>query len=144
MSGANGNAGRPLIPNSLSRRAWLLNAGGGGLGLIALSKLLSGDRLFSAQTEEAHAASQATIPLNPLRPRAPHFAPRAKNCIFIFLDGGPSQFELFENKPTLREMDGQKLPESFTQNVRFAFLDSDRSTVTAPKPRFQKHGECGM
>jgi hypothetical protein len=56
----------------------------------------------------------------------------------------PSQFELFERKPKLLEMDGKKLPKSFVKDVRFAFLDRDKSTVTAPKPSFQKHGECGM
>ena len=47
-------------------------------------------------------------------------------------------------KPKLLDMDGKKLPESFVKDVRFAFLDRDKSTVTASKPSFRKHGECGM
>ena len=109
------------------------------MGLAALTHLLCSDGLAAPAP-----ASPSLDRINPLDPRPPHFTPRAKRCIFIFQDGGPSQFELFERKPKLLEMDGKKLPESFVKDVRFAFLDRDKSTVTAPKPSFQKHGECGM
>ena len=112
-----------------TRREFLMRAGSGGMALSALLHLLARD---GAATEAAAAAGHAAGS-NPLAPRPPHVAPRAKRCIFIFQDGGPSQFELFDWKPKLLEMDGQKLPESFIKDVRFAFLDRDRSTVTAPK-----------
>jgi hypothetical protein len=128
-----------------TRRAWLLRSAGGGLGFVALMKLLDRDGLLAADAHESGSNHSIHLDqIHPLRPKAPHFAARAKNCIFIFLDGGPSQFELFQRKPALLEMDGQKLPESFTRNVRFAFLDREKSTVTAPKPRFAKHGQCCM
>jgi hypothetical protein len=127
---------RPLhLRTDRSRREFLLSGAGGGLGLLALARLLRAD---GGETDTRDAAIGAP------RPKPPHFPPRATNCIFIFLDGGPSQFELFEHKPKLRELDGQKLPESFTKDVRFAFLDRDSSTVTAPKAAFRKHGQCGM
>ena len=66
--------------------------------------------------------------LNPLAPKPPHFAPKAKNCICIYLEGAPSQIDLFDPKPKLNELHGQKLPESFTKNVRFAFIQKE----TAP------------
>src|SRR5262245_59303870 len=113
-----------------------MRAGSGGMGLAALTHLLCRDGL-AAPAPAAPGIDQA----NPLAPRPTHFAPRAKRCIFIFQDGGPSQFELFERKPKLLEMDGQKLPESFVKDVRFAFLDRDKSTVTSPKIPFRKHGQ---
>src|SRR4051812_14155729 len=116
-----------------------MRAGSGGMGLAALTHLLCGDGLAAPAP-----ASPGLDQINPLAPRPPHATPRAKRCIFIFLDGGPSQFELFERKPKLLEMDGKKLPESIVKDVRFAFLDRDKSTVTAPKPGYRKHGECGM
>ena len=122
-----------------TRREFLMRAGSGGMGLAALTHLLCSDGLAAPAP-----ASPSPDQINPLAPKPPHAAPRAKRCIFIFLDGGPSQFELFERKPKLLEMDGKKLPESFVKDVRFAFLDRDKSTVTAPKPSFRKHGECGM
>jgi Protein of unknown function (DUF1501) len=122
-----------------TRREFLMRAGSGGMGLAALTHLLCSDGLAAPAP-----ASPSLDQINPLDPKPPHATPRAKRCIFIFQDGGPSQFELFERKPKLLEMDGKKLPESFVKDVRFAFLDRDKSTVTAPKPSFQKHGECGM
>jgi len=128
-----------------TRRDWLLSAGSGGMGILALASLLRGDGWLLADDTRPPAGRSLNLDeLNALRPKPPHFAPRAKSCIFIFLDGGPSQFELFVRKPKLLELDGQKLPDSFTKDVRFAFLDRDRSTVTAPKPRFAEHGQCGI
>lgn len=75
---------------------------------------------------------------------APHFAARAQRCIFILPEGGPSQMDLFDPKPKLRELDGQKPPESLVNEVRFAFIKKE-SAVLAGSPRvFAKHGECGM
>ena len=82
---------------------------------------------------------------NPLAPKAPHFAPRAKACIFIFLEGAPSQIDLFDPKPKLNELHGQKLPESMTKNVRFAFIKKDTATLLGtqaevPEARPVRHG----
>jgi hypothetical protein len=82
-----------------------------GLGLLALASLLGQDSVHGAEA-----------PADPLAPRQPHFAPRAKNCIFIFMEGAPSQLDLFDPKPKLNELHGQPLPESLLKNVRFAFI----------------------
>ena len=48
---------------------------------------------------------------NPFGPKPPHFAPRAKACIFLFMAGAPSQIELFDPKPKLNQLHGQSMPE---------------------------------
>jgi hypothetical protein len=78
-----------------------------------------------------------------MHPRSPHFAPRAKRCIFIFMDGGPSQLDLFDRKPKLEELSGQQLPASLLENVRFAFIKKDATLRASPR-RFLRYGECGV
>lgn len=113
-----------------SRRDFLAT-GASGIGLVALTSLLQQDgRLIAAD--------------NPLVPKAPHFAPKAKNCICIYLEGGPSQIDLFDPKPKLNDLAGQKLPESFTKNVRFAFLQKESAVVLGCPRQWRKHGQCGM
>jgi hypothetical protein len=76
--------------------------------------------------------------------RAPHFPPRAKAAIFIFLAGGTSQIELFDPKPKLRELTGQTLPESFTKKERFAFINPTQAKIMASRFAFRRYGKCGM
>src|SRR3712207_6973262 len=59
----------------------------------------------------SHPLAQERDPANPLLPRPPHFAPKAKSCICIYLEGAPSQIDLFDPKPKLNELHGQALPE---------------------------------
>jgi hypothetical protein len=81
----------------LSRRA-LLRHTGTGLGLLGLAGLLA---------DEARSA-----PANPLAPKAPHFAPKAKRIIHLFMNGGPSQVDTFDPKPALVKYQGQNPPGS--------------------------------
>jgi len=74
-----------------------------GLGSIALASLLSDRRLFAADAPKL---------ANPLAPKPPHFPARAKNVIFLFMAGGPSQLELFDYKPRLIELNGEPIPQS--------------------------------
>jgi hypothetical protein len=60
------------------------------------------------------------------------------------MEGAPSQADLFDPKPKLNELHGQKLPESLVKNVRFAFLKKDTATILGTKRKFSKHGQCGM
>jgi hypothetical protein len=121
-----------------TRRNFLTSAAS-GLGLAALSAAMSEDKLL-ASTASAATATDA----NPLAPRGGHFAPRAKACIFIFMEGAPSQVDLFDPKPKLNELHGQKLPDSMTKNVRFAFLKKDTARLMGTKRKFSKHGQSGM
>src|SRR6185436_14041302 len=76
--------------------------------------------------------------------KKPHFAPTAKNCICIYLEGAPSQIDLFDPKPKLLELHGQKLPESLTKNVRFAFIQKESATILGSHRKFSRHGRSGM
>ena len=120
----------------ISRRSFLANTANGA-GMLALASLLKDDGLLAG---EATAAAEA----DPLSPRLAHFAPQAKACIYIYLEGAPSQIDLFDPKPKLNELDGQALPESMTKNVRFAFLQKDTARLMGCPRTFTRHGECGM
>jgi len=115
--------------NSIARR-WFLQQCGIGLGGIALSDLL------------ADSAQAATAPADPLAPKKPHYTPKAKNVILLFMGGGPSQFEMFDYKPTLEKLDGTLPPADLLKGYRAAFINPN-SKLLGPKYPFQKHGESG-
>ncbi|QDU24075.1 DUF1501 domain-containing protein [Urbifossiella limnaea] len=115
-----------MYPAALQARRDFLATSANGVGLLALASLLTDDGRLAAA------------------PLAPHFAPKAKNCICIYLEGAPSQLDLFDPKPRLNQLHGQKLPESLTRNVRFAFLQKDTATVMGSPRRWTRHGQCGM
>src|SRR5436305_14698469 len=128
----------PLPASILQSRRDFLATSAAGVGLLAVASLLRDEGLLSA------AETTPPDPANPLAPRPPHFAPKAKNCICIYLEGAPSQLDLFDPKPKLNELHRQKLPESFTQGVRFAFLQKDTATILGSNRKWAKHGQCGM
>ncbi len=121
-----------------TRRYFLGNAGY-GIGAAALAALMSRDGIAENDTQ----AGGSSLP-NPLAPKPPHFPAKAKRCIFIFLEGAPSQIDLYDPKPKLNELDGQPLPESMTDKVRFAFIKKESAVLLGSKRTFQKHGKCGM
>ena len=104
---------------------------GTGIGSIALASLLA---------EDLPAASATT---NPLAARPPHFAHRAKNVIFLHMVGAPSHLDLFENKPVLRQNDGQPCPDEFLEGQRFAFLRG-HPKLLGTQFQFSKHGGSGV
>jgi hypothetical protein len=107
-----------------------------GLGGIALASLMN-ERLFGAQVP-------AGLP-NPMAPKQPHFAPKAKNIIYLFMAGGPSQLELFDYKPKLLELNGKPIPQSFIEGKRFAFMGSSHGTnLLGTRRAFKQHGQNGM
>lgn len=107
------------------------------VGSLALSELLGREGLPAAET-----AARA-LP-HPLAARAPHFAPRARNLIYIYLEGGPSQMDLFDPKPRLNELDGQPLPDSLLEHVRFAFIEKGSARLMGTPRKFSRYGQCGM
>lgn len=112
-------------------RREFLNASGIGVGTMALSSLLNRD------------ASGAGPRRDPLAPKKPHFPAKAKAVIFLFMAGGPSNLELFDPKPELNKLSGQKVPESFTKGKRFAFIKGDAKLLGSVR-KFGKYGQCGM
>ncbi len=114
-----------------TRREFLWEAGAGFTG-VALTALLSQDGFF------AQAASPQTS-VNPLAPRQPHFAAKAKSVIFLFMYGGPSQVDTFDYKPALYGLDGK------TVTVRTHGRGGHRNQgrVVGPKWRFKQYGQSG-
>jgi len=106
---------------------------GVGLGAVALGSLLADENQAMARTPDLQ---------EPLAPRDPHFTPRAKRVIFLFMAGGPSQLELFDFKPKLQELNGQIIPASYTKNKRFAFIKGD-AKLLGTRRKFARHGESG-
>ena len=121
----------------MTRRDFLATSAS-GIGTLALASLLSDHGLLAAESK------RIATPENPLAPKRPHFAARARNCICIYMEGAPSQMDLFDPKPKLNEMNGQKLPESLLKTVRFAFIQKDTVRLMGSPRKFSKHGECGM
>ncbi len=121
-----------MLPFIQQARRNFLCTSASGIGSLALASLLKDDRLL------------ANDPADPLAPKTPHFAPKAKQCILIYLEGAPSQIDLFDPKPRLNQLHGQKLPDSMTENVRFAFLQKATARLLGSPRRFRKHGQCGM
>lgn len=118
-----------------TRREFLWEAGAGFTGL-ALTGLLTLDNFFGS---EAIAAPASARFLNPLAPKPPHFAPKARSVIFLFMYGGPSHVDTFDYKPTLYPLDGKTVPvKTFGRGGK-----RDEGRVVGPKWQFKQHGQCG-
>lgn len=111
--------------NALNRRRFFAT-GASGLGTLALASLMKQDGLLGAGQQLAH------------------FAPRAKRCIYLFMEGGPSQMDLFDPKPRLNELDGQPMPESLLKDIKFAFIQKEAARIMGSPRTFKRYGECGM
>jgi uncharacterized protein (DUF1501 family) len=116
---------------AVTRRHFFRNCGV-GLGKVALAGLLT-----DALTRRVSAA-----PANPFPIKPPHFAPKAKRVIHMFMAGAPSQLELFDHKPKLAELEGKPIPPEVIGGQRYAFIRSD-AAVLGPRFKFAKHGQCG-
>ncbi|TWU32270.1 DUF1501 domain-containing protein [Novipirellula artificiosorum] len=115
-----------------TRREFLWQTGA-GFGATALASMLSADRFF-----ESTAATEATF-VNPLAAKPPHFAPKAKSVIFLFMYGGPSHIDTFDYKPSMIGMDGK------TVEVKTFGRGGHKSggRIVEPRWKFQQHGQCG-
>jgi len=121
-----GDAGpQAFLPRS-GRREFLRDAFC-GFGGVALTSMLH---------DEAHADVA-----NPLGSKPPTQRPRAKNVIFLFMAGGPSQIETFDHKPLLNKLHGQPRPAEFGE-AKYQFIKSDAKLLGC-KRSFRKYGESG-
>jgi Protein of unknown function (DUF1501) len=126
----------PRPPDGLEAgRRWFLSQCGVGLGAVALDHLL-------ALSGFAAPAVTGGAPIRPLAPKVPHFPPRAKSVIFLFMAGAPSHLELFDWKPELAKYDGTLPPPDLLKGYRAAFINPS-SKLLGPKFKFQKHGQSG-
>jgi hypothetical protein len=120
---------RNANPKLIARR-WFFQECGIGLGAIALSQLL-GLTAKAADKQTGH---------NPLAPKQPHYQPKAKRVIFLFMAGAPSHLELFDYKPQLAKFDGTLPPPDLVKGYRAAFINPS-SKLLGPKFKFAKHGK---
>jgi hypothetical protein len=110
-------------------RRWFFEQCGVGLGAIALGQLF--------RSNGWAATADAT---NPLAPKQPHFAPKAKRVIFLFMAGAPSHLELFDYKPELAKWNGKVPPAELVKGYRAAFINPS-AKLLGPKFKFEKRGK---
>jgi hypothetical protein len=126
---------RNADPKLVARR-WFFQQCGVGLGAMALGQLLNQAGLGG------YAQAAETDAVNPLASRVPHYAPKAKRVIFLFMAGAPSHLELFDYKPSLAKHDGTLPPPDLLKGYRAAFINP-KSKLLGPKFKFARHGHCG-
>ncbi len=117
---------RRFLPRSVSRRE-MLRTCAGGFGALAMAALMD-DRSFAATS--------------PLAPKPPHFPPKARNVIFLYMDGGPSQVDTFDYKPMLAKYDGQDPRQAMGQLEPTQFNSIGR--VMKSPWDFGQYGESGI
>jgi len=121
-----------IVPVS-SRREFLYKAGC-GFGALAFSYLLGVDGAV------ARAEGNATV--DPFAPKKPHFPPKAKSVIWLFMEGGPSHLDLFDPKPALDKLDGQPMPESFGRPI--TAMGTASNAIMRSRRTFKQHGQSGI
>ncbi|MCH8830443.1 MAG: DUF1501 domain-containing protein [Planctomycetes bacterium] len=129
----------PSGPAAIARRNFFQQVGG-GIFATALASVLSDD-LYADVAAGRKPASRSASHGNDLTPRIPHFAPRARSVIQLFMNGGPSQMDLFDPKPELSKRHGQRYFDKIAGEVE---NPAEAGTLMRSPFRFARHGECGM
>ena len=111
------------LQTELSRRAFL-GQSAGGLGGVALGALLNGEVVAGSQ--------------------APHFAPKAKRVIYLFMSGGPSHVDTFDPKPLLTKRHGQPMPAEIIRNHQFAMIKERNPRIKGSPWKFKRYGQSGI
>ncbi len=126
-----------MIPAPYSSRRDFLRRSGVGLGTLALASLVA---------DEARAERGIVLdPVNPLKPRQPHFAPTADRVIFLFQYGSPSHVDTFDCKPELEKLDGKPLPDSLRKDPRFKqIVGIAQNKLMASPWKFRRRGQSGL
>ncbi len=127
---------QPHVVPVRTRREFITRAGS-GLGALALGYLLDRDG-FAPQA----LAAAAKNPINPLAPKTPHHAPKAKAIIWLFMEGGPSHVDTFDPKPMLEKLAGQPMPESFGRPI--TAMGTAGNTLMPSKRTFKQYGKGGI
>ena len=124
-----------MNPMTEARRRFLLTTGN-GLGAAALSTLWNPNLIGATD-------ASSVVRSNPGLAEFPHFAPKAKRIIYLFMAGGPSHIDMFDYKPEQRQLHGQELPESVRQGQRLTGMTSGQKSFpcVAPMFEFEKFGE---
>ena len=126
------------LNETVSSRREFLARSGFGFGAVALGCLLAEEATFGR-------ALGGAVTDGPLAPRTPHFPARAKNVIFMFMQGGPSHLDTFDPKPELNRLDGQYLPPSFRpEDLNLQFVKAHEAKLMGSPRTFQRYGESGI
>ena len=128
-----------FTPCGCSRRSVLRSMVGGSLLLPAiLAEMAHADESRKASTPAADTS-------DPLAPRAPHFAPKAKRVIYMFQNGAPTHVDMFDWKPKLKELHGKPVPQEYLGTKRFSTMTGDPKgkLILAPLEPFAQHGKSG-
>lgn len=104
-----------------------------GLGSIALGSMLD---------PRAFAQDGAAARRDPFAPKPPHYKSKAKNVIYLFMNGAPSQPDLLDPKPKAAELNGKPIPDEFTKGERFAFIKGTPKILGSPY-KFKQYGQSG-
>ncbi|MEX0611193.1 MAG: DUF1501 domain-containing protein [Pirellulales bacterium] len=118
---------------ALSRRFFLRDMAF-GLGGVALGSLMQGSVSGKELSSDAAGVDHRSV--------LPHFAPRAKHVIFLFMAGGPSQLDLFDPKPALAKYEGQQVPDEVLRGAELPFIERDAALMASPF-KFARHGQSG-
>jgi hypothetical protein len=118
---------------AITRRQFFGRAGM-GIGAIALANMMA--------TDGRAMATPAINDAQPMLPRSPHFAPKAKAVIYLHMAGAPSQLEMFDYKPMLQKFTGKPCPEQYLKGKRFAFIRGVPNMLGTPF-KFARHGQSG-
>jgi uncharacterized protein DUF1501 len=120
---------QPHVIPVTSRREFLMKAGG-GFGALAFAHLLAADGFLESVGRSV-----------PAEPR-PHFTPKAKSVIWLFMEGGPSHIDLFDPKPELDKLAGKPMPESFGRPI--TAMGTADNTIMPSKREWKQHGQAGI
>lgn len=121
------------LPEQIARRTFLKSSGL-SVGSMALGSLLASQGMIGA----VHGGESQGV-LNPL-----HFVPKAKRIIWLYMAGGMTHIDTFDNKPKLAELHGQPMPESFTKGQQIAQLQGQQLKCFAPQHKFRQWGKSGQ
>src|SRR5437764_3302463 len=122
----------------LLTRRYFFGKTSAGLGMAALANVL-GENLNAADVSTGSAGANVGLP------GLPHFAPKAKRVIYLFQSGGPSQMDLFDYKPNLKDLQKTELPDSIRMGQRLTGMTSTQTSfpVAASVFQFKQHGNSG-
>jgi hypothetical protein len=124
------------LARAQTRRQFLKNCQT-GIGAIALTALLQRDGRGSPLL------ARRAVDDNPMTPRAPDFAPKAKSVIYLHMSGAPPQHDLFDYKPKLVAMHMKPCPDELLKNQRFAFIKGHPKLLGTPY-KFKQYGKSGV
>ena len=137
--------GIPHHETPATRRDFLARSGG-GFGALAMAYLLSGQPLRAEDAgrvlERVGGKPKPSPLMSSLAARVPHYAPRAKSVIFLFMEGGPSHIDLFDPKPAIRKYAGKPLPASFQPVI--TAMGEYNAPMFPDKRTWKQHGRGGL